>query len=177
MKAERRGAEDRVIVPEGAVTDPLPRTIDHESFTPRLLALLTHALVWRESHELRRQFGVGTNEWRVLSSLAIRPGMTSGDVSGFLDLNKAVVSKSTNVLQQRGFIVLGEGPRGSRPIYLTRAGVKAHDQMLPISVRGQEIILEDISPEDVERLNRVLGEMLKKTRELHRVEVEAGRSV
>ncbi len=171
----RKQGTARLVIPDGAVTEPLEHTLDHENFTPRLMALLTHALVWRESYELRKQFGMGTNEWRVLSSLAINPGYTSGDVAAFLDLNKAVVSKSTNVLLERGLIVLGEGPRGSRPIYLTEAGVEMHDSMLPISVQGQTIILEDIPEADVERLNRVLREMLKKTRELHRVEVAAER--
>ncbi|UOQ57387.1 MarR family winged helix-turn-helix transcriptional regulator [Leucobacter allii] len=175
MVTRRKPAAARQGVPAGAITEPLERTLDHESFTPRLMALLTHALVWRESYELRKQFGMGTNEWRVLSSLAVHPGLTSGDVAAFLDLNKAMVSRSTNVLLAEGLIVLGEGPRGSRPIYLTEAGARMHDRMLPISVQGQSIILEDIPPEDVEQLNSVLREMLKKTRELHRVEVAAER--
>lgn len=172
---DKRTDEQRVMIPPGALVAPLEQSIDPDSFTPRLLALLSNALVWRESHELRRQFNLGTNEWRVLSSLALKPGYTSGDVAAFLELNKAVVSKSTNVLLARGLIVLGEGPRGSRPMYLTTEGAEMHDRMLPISTRGQEIILEDIPEADVARLNHVLREMLKKTRELHRVEVEAGR--
>ena len=56
------------------VTEPLSNAIDPDHFTPRLLALLSNALVWRESHELRRRFGLGTNDWRVISSLALRPG-------------------------------------------------------------------------------------------------------
>ncbi|MFC6355128.1 MarR family transcriptional regulator [Luethyella okanaganae] len=156
-----------------AVTDPLIDTIDPDNFTPRLLALLSNTLVWRESHELRRRFRLGTNDWRVISALAIRPGASATEVSDFLGLNKAVVSKSVNTLLRRDLVLLVDGPRGSRPMYLTRTGAEMHDAMLPISLRGQEIILADLSEDDVDRLNRLLRRMLEKTRELQTLENEA----
>jgi hypothetical protein len=41
-----------------------------------------------------------------------------------------------------------------------------HDAMLPISMRGQEIILADLSAEDVTRLNELLRRLLAHVREL-----------
>ncbi|MDX2378104.1 MarR family winged helix-turn-helix transcriptional regulator [Microbacterium sp. LRZ72] len=163
----------RPSLPDHAVTEPLETTIDPESFTPRLLALLSNALVWRESHEMRRRFGLGTNDWRVISALAMRPGQSATEASEFLGLNKAVTSKSVNTLVARELVVLVDGPRGSRPMYLTPAGAEMHDEMLPISVRGQEIILADLTEDDVEALNRLLRRMLEHTRELQMLENEA----
>ncbi|MFH8251138.1 MarR family winged helix-turn-helix transcriptional regulator [Microbacterium sp. B2969] len=156
------------------ITEPLRDIIDPENFTPRLLALLSNALVWRESHELRRRYGLGTNDWRVISALAFRPGLAATDVSEFIGVNKAVVSKSVSALAGRGLIVLLDGPRGSRPMYLTRAGAEMHDLMLPISMRGQEIVLAHFSPIEIERLNDLLRRMLDETRELQTLESEAG---
>lgn len=156
--------------PADAVTTPLDQTIDSDNFTPRLLALLSNALVWRESTELRRQFGLGTNDWRVISALASRPGTSASEVSDFLGLNKAVTSKSVNTLAKRGLIVLTDGPRGSRPMYLTVAGAEAHAGMLPISLRGQEIIHAGLSPDEIERFNAMLRLMLENTRDLQTVE-------
>jgi DNA-binding MarR family transcriptional regulator len=156
------------------ITEPLENTIDPENFTPRLLALLSNALVWRESHELRRRFGLGTNDWRVISAVAMRPGMAATDVSEFIGVNKAVVSKSVNTLVARDLIVLLDGPRGSRPMYLTRTGAEIHDGMLPISMRGQEIVLAHLTPTEIERLNELLRRMLDETRELQTLESEAG---
>jgi DNA-binding MarR family transcriptional regulator len=150
--------------PDGAVTEPLDDAISSEDFTPRLLALLSNALVWRESHELRRRFGLGTNDWRVISALAIRPGTSATDVSEFLGVNKAVVSKSMNTLLDRELILLSDGPRGSRPMYLSAAGAEMHRQMRPISLRGQEIILEGIPQREVDRLNAMLRDMLARIR-------------
>lgn len=160
----------RNAVPRNAVAEPLAEVVDPENFTPRLLALLSNALVWRESHELRRRFGLGTNEWRVISTLAIRPGLASSEISEFLALNKALVSKSVSTLADRELIVLSDGPRGSRPIYLTPAGAEMHDLMLPISLRGQEIILAELSDDDVQELNELLRRMLHRTRGLQVLE-------
>lgn len=161
---------ERPALPADAVVQPLADIIDPDNFTPRLLALLSNALVWRESHELRRRFGLGTNDWRIISALAIRPGASATEVSEFLGLNKAVISKAVVKLVDQDLVLLVDGPRGSRPMYLTGAGARMHDAMLPISMRGQEIILADLSPDDVERLNSLLRRMLEKTRELQMLE-------
>lgn len=160
--AQRRAHDTRAS--ERVVTEHLPHAIDPENFTPRLLTLLSNALVWRESAELRAKFALGTNEFRVVSAVAIRPGVSATEISDFLGLNKAVVSKSVNVLLDRDLIVISDGPRGSRPLYLTDDGADMHDAMLPVSMRGQEIILDGLDPEIVEDLNRILRDMLTKLR-------------
>ncbi|MDQ0260404.1 MarR family winged helix-turn-helix transcriptional regulator [Sinomonas atrocyanea] len=162
---DQRDGSPSALVPDGAVGEPLEVSVDPEEFTPRLLALLSNALVWRESRELRQRFSLGTNEWRVLSSLASRPGMSATEVSEFLDMNKAVVSKSVNVLVERGLVVLSDGPRGSRPLYLTQAGARMHDGMLPISMRGQEIILGQLSERESKQFNALLRGMLVRLKE------------
>ncbi|WP_159500446.1 MarR family winged helix-turn-helix transcriptional regulator [Microbacterium sp. 18062] len=147
------------------VTHPLDETIDPENFTPRLLALLSNALVWRESHELRRRFGLGTNDWRVVSALALRPGASATEVSDFIGVNKAVVSKSVTTLTAHELIVLVDGPRGSRPMYLTTTGAQMHRDMLPVSLSGQDIILGGMTPEQITSLNMLLRGMIDRVRD------------
>ncbi len=149
-----------------AVTEPLERIIDPEHFTPRLVSILSNALVSRESAELRSRFSLGTNDWRVMSALATKPGATAKDVSEFLILNPALISRSVSTLVTRGLIVLSDGPRGSRPMYLTPEGATMHDDMLPVSLRGQEIVLEGFTRDEVALLNDLLRRMLRKAPEL-----------
>lgn len=150
--------------PDGAITAPLDDALSPDDFTPRLLALLSNALVWRESHELRRRFGLGTNDWRVISALAVRPGTSATDIGDFLGVNKAVVSKSVNLLLDRGLILVSDGPRGSRPLFLSEPGAQMHRLMLPISMRGQEIILEGMTGAEIDVLNARLRDMLDRVR-------------
>lgn len=151
--------------------EPLSDVIDSDSFTPRLLALVSNALVWRESLLLRREFTLGTNDWRVISALAIRPGAASTEIADFVGMNKAIVSRATNTLIARELIVPaeGQGPRGSRPLYLTRAGAEMHDLMKPISLKGEEIILSDLSNDEIAQLKALLARLLLKTPELSSV--------
>lgn len=150
---------------EDLVGEQMAHIIDPDNFTPRLLALLSNALVWRESTELRRNFSLGTNDWRILSAVATLPGATASEITEFLPLNKAMVSKSVNTLVGRDLVALVDGPRGSRKIFLTQDGARMHEQMLPISLKGQEIIHADLAPEEIELVNRYLRGMIKNLRQ------------
>ncbi|WP_129662854.1 MarR family winged helix-turn-helix transcriptional regulator [Phytoactinopolyspora endophytica] len=162
-KASRGSVRKKDAPPPNAVTEPVP-TIDPEKFIPRLLALVSNALVWRESSLVRQHMGLGTNDWRVLSSLALYPGASATEVSEFVGLNKAVISKSVTVLVSRGLVVLSDGPRGSRPMYLTRAGVETHDAIYPLSVSGQDIITDGLTEEEISEFTETLRGMMARIR-------------
>jgi DNA-binding MarR family transcriptional regulator len=153
-------------LPPNAIAEPLPDVIDSNEFTPRLISLLSNSLVWRESSILRARFGLGTNDWRVIAALAVRPGATASEISEFLAMNKAIISKSVGVLTDRGLIVQVEDTGRSRQLFLTPEGAEMHDAMLPISLRGQEIILADLTDEEVAQLNQLLRRLLARAPEL-----------
>ncbi|GGA69488.1 hypothetical protein GCM10011490_20150 [Pseudoclavibacter endophyticus] len=152
-------------VPADALTEPLAATIDPDDFMPRLVALLSNKLVWRESRLLRERFDLGTNDWRVISALAIRPGFSLTEIADFIAVNKAIISKSVTTLIARGFIVVSHAPGRSRPLYLTPAGADMHDRMLPLSLSGQDFVLDGIDVERVADLNALLRELLARTDE------------
>jgi DNA-binding MarR family transcriptional regulator len=152
--------------PADAVLAPLAIVIDSENFTPRLLSLLSNVLVARESRDLRARFNLGTNDWRVLSALGMRPGSTASEICEFIAVNKAIVSKSVGLLTDRGLIVQAEEGGRSRQLFLTAAGAEMHDAMLPISMRGQDIILADLSAAEVAQLNHLLHRLLAHVSEL-----------
>lgn len=148
------------------VTESLPELIDSDAFTPRLLMLLSNALVWRESLLLRQEFNLGTNDWRVISALATTPGSSATDVSEFLAMNKAMVSKAVNALIDRDLIAASDGPRGSLHLYLTPNGASMHDKMLPISLAGEEIILSRLSDQEQVQLRKLLTKMMQEIPDL-----------
>ena len=150
----------------GVITEPLPIVIEPDYFTPRLLLLLSNALVWRESALLRQSFGLGTNDWRVIATLATNPGSTATEITEFLDANKAVVSKAVNALLDRKLIASSDGPRGSRHLFLTAAGAEMHDKMLPISMEGEEVLISALTPREVKQLHAILDKMMAKRLEL-----------
>ncbi|MGO2110362.1 MAG: MarR family winged helix-turn-helix transcriptional regulator [Pseudoclavibacter sp.] len=150
-------------IPPGALTEPIAETIDPDDFMPRLVALLSNKLVWRESRLLRARFDLGTNDWRVISALALRPGSSLTTIAEYIAVNKAIISKSVTTLIARDLVVGSDAPGRSRPLYLTAAGADMHDRMLPLSLSGQEYVLEGLATERVTDLNTLLRELLART--------------
>jgi len=70
------------------------------------------------------------------------------------------VSKAVNVLITRSLIASTEGPRGSRHLFLTAAGVDMHNRMLPISLAGEDILLANLSEDEVSQLRVLLGKLM-----------------
>ena len=157
---------------QGLVTEPLEQTVDRDSYTPALLSLLSNMLVWGGSRIFRHLHGLGTNEWRVLSALANRPGSTASDVSDVLGMNKAICSKSVNTLLDRELIAQLNGARGFRHLYLTPRGASVHDDCLAVALKRQEILLDPLSPAEVAQLNALLVRMLGSSASLERFERE-----
>ena len=76
-------------------------------------------------------------------------------------VNKAVVSKSVSVLVDRALVALLEGPRGSRPMYLTRAGAEMHVHIERI-VRAEQVLAQQAGGiRLVDRLLQILRRLLE----------------
>lgn len=145
---------------KGLIVDPLPTTIDRDTYTPALLGLLSNLLVWGGSRVFHHLHGVGTNEWRLISALGNHPGATAAELCGILGINKSVASKSVNALLDRGMIEQLNGPRGSRFLYLTPEGAIVHDDFMPVALERQAILHESLSVDEVRQLNALLIRML-----------------
>lgn len=152
---------------QDVITQPLPTAFDPDHYTPRLLALCSNALILAQSQAFRQQFGMGTNEWRVLAALAASPGQSAKEISDSLSISKGLMSPSVNALAARGLLVLVDGPRGSRPMYLTEEGARAYDTMAPIARRGQELIERLLPPPEVDALNALLVRVTEQARRLN----------
>lgn len=155
-------AEKVDAAPDSAVTRPLA-SLDPDEFMPRLVALLSNKLVWRESRLLRKHFDLGTNDWRVISALAVKPGATLTEVAEFIAVNKAIISKSVTNLLRRELLVGSDAPGRSRPLYLTEAGAELHGRMLPYSKSGEDFVLAHLDEEDAGHLNTILRHLLART--------------
>jgi hypothetical protein len=53
-------------------------------------------------------------------------------------------------------------------MYLTSEGAALHDRMVPIAMKGQQLIDEELSPEERERLNALLRTLTARAQSLNR---------
>ncbi|WP_172978226.1 MarR family winged helix-turn-helix transcriptional regulator [Microbacterium sp. SYP-A9085] len=154
----------------GLSTTVLPNAIDRDEHTPAIVNLLANTLTWGQSKVFRQLFGLGTNEWRVLSALTKYPGATASQLCAVSAMNKSVVSKAVGVLLDRGLIGQLEGTRRSQYLYLTHDGVLMHDEMATVALEMQAIVHSTLTPEEIVQVNKLMLKMLSSTSRLHSYE-------
>jgi DNA-binding MarR family transcriptional regulator len=157
---------------EGRVIDRLPDTINRDSYTPALVGLVSNMLVWGGSRVLGHLFGVGTNEWRIISALGNHPGSSASELCEVLGINKSIASISINTLMERRLITGKDGKRGSRLLFLTQAGAEMHIQMMPVAMERQRILHRYLEPDEIQVLNNALLKMLDAKDDLIQYEAE-----
>src|SRR5690554_5859424 len=73
-------------------------TIDAANYIPYHLSVVNNGLSWGASRLYLKMFGVGINEWRVLSALTNEPGIMASRIVEMVALNKSVISRSARAL-------------------------------------------------------------------------------
>jgi DNA-binding MarR family transcriptional regulator len=105
-----------------------------------------------------RRFGVGVGEWRVLSMLAVEPGIRAARICAVVALDKGAVSRSLKRLVALGCVagaVDGGDPRARR-WRLTEAGRALHDRILEVALERERRLIDGADPDDVEAFLRVM---------------------
>src|SRR5580693_6797236 len=85
------------------------------------LLRLSNTLALYSSRRYRQQFGVTLPEWRVMSIIASRDGITARDISRALATDKAWVGLSVKALARRGYLTRSSDEKDTRrmPLSLT----------------------------------------------------------
>ncbi|MGY1823080.1 MarR family winged helix-turn-helix transcriptional regulator [Geodermatophilus sp. SYSU D00079] len=134
---------------------PVPQRIDRERYAPYHLAVIANVLSSSTSQVYLREFGIGVNDWRVLSHLALEPGCTAQTVSNELKVDKSVVSRSVRTLVDRGLVGVEATP-GFRRLYLTEAGVQLHKRVVPVALQRERLLLTGLDDAEVAQLLSLL---------------------
>jgi DNA-binding MarR family transcriptional regulator len=134
------------------------RSVGRDDYAPAYLSLISNALSWGGSRLFLRRFGVGINEWRVLSAVVNAPGSTATSVGEVLGLNKSVVSRSIQLLQTRDLVTIDTAD-GRRGLWLTQVGHELHDRLMVIALKREEILLSGFSQEEKVQLLALLRRM------------------
>jgi DNA-binding MarR family transcriptional regulator len=122
----------------------LSRSVTRDTHAPAYLSLISNALCWGGSRIFLREFGVGTNEWRVMSAVVSEPGSTARGICDVVGLNKAVVSRSVRLLHERGYLSI-DTERGRRRVFPTNAGERLHDHMMDIALSREDLLFTGFS--------------------------------
>jgi DNA-binding MarR family transcriptional regulator len=132
----------------------LPRPVlDLENYVPNYLTQSVNKWAHSSSRIYLAKFGVGINEWRVMTLLAIEPGISANRISAIMGVDKALVSRSIRMLEERNFAARDmPSGRGLRPVTLTSAGLNLHNQILKLALRREKQLLAGFSGPEVKTL-------------------------
>lgn len=135
--------------------------LDLERYVPALLTFLANKLTATASARYRREFGVGIIDWRVMSLLAIEPGIPASRICKVIGLDKAPVSRSIAVLAGQGLAVVkaDDGDARRRLVTLSREGRALHDRILAVALERERRLLSCLDPAEADALIGLLNRL------------------
>lgn len=153
----KRPAASRPAKPKGAKAD---QTLDLERYVPAFITFIGNKLSRSATVFYQKQFGVNVTEWRIISLLAIEPGIPASRICHVIGFDKGPVSRTLTLMQERGLIVIKTDPRDGRThsISLTPKGKATHDAVLVAALERERRLLSCL--EDKER--EVLIDLLRR---------------
>lgn len=141
--------------------DVAPLVLDLERYVPALLVFLANKLTAGASTLLRRHFSVGTTEWRIMALLAVEPWITANRVCKVIGFDKAAVSRSVAVLQDKALVLSRPHASDSRSqeLALSKGGWRLHDRIILVSLEREERLLSGLKPAEREQLIALLNRL------------------
>lgn len=126
---------------------------------PALLTWINNKFSADASRLFRRKFGIGIADWRVIAFLGVHSIGTSAEMSEFLGMDKAAVSRCAAFLQERGLIRVYERNGRSVSFCLSEAGNTLYRRMLKIAFDREARLMTGLKPEEIELLLRLLNRL------------------
>jgi DNA-binding MarR family transcriptional regulator len=134
------------------------RVVNIDGYIPYFLTAVNNALSRGASARYVRDFGVGIGEWRVMSMLAIEPGIAAARICAVVAMDKGAVSRALCRLETLKLLRTTHSksdPR-RRSLSLTRAGYDLHDKILGAALEREAALTGGVDPDDLEAFLRVM---------------------
>jgi DNA-binding MarR family transcriptional regulator len=102
--------------------------------------------------------GISVPQWRVISVIGSRPGISFGSLVGILEIDKGWISRTLTALQKDGLVTSEVDPEDKRQftLFLTHAGQELHLKGSRISRRRQRQLASGFSSEEYKTLKLLL---------------------
>ena len=138
-------------------------TLDLNRYVPAFVTFIANKLSNSATALYQRNFGVNVTEWRIMSLLAIEPGIPASRICNVIGFDKGPVSRNLSMLQKRGLVVIRTAPDDGRThaISLTARGRAVHDKVIVAALERERRLLSCLSEDEQE----VLIDLLRRLHE------------
>jgi DNA-binding MarR family transcriptional regulator len=133
-------------------------TLDLDRYVPAFVTFIANKLSNSATVLYQRNFGVNVTEWRIMSLLAIEPGIQASRICHVIGFNKGPVSRTLSTMQKRGLIAIRTAPDDGRShsISLTARGRATHDKVIVAALDRERRLLSCLNQDEREALIALL---------------------
>lgn len=135
--------------------------LDLGRYVPGLLTHLANKLSRSASALYGREFGVNVTEWRIMSQLAIEPGIAASRICQVIGFDKGSVSRSLATMERKGILAIRVDRADARRhvIDLTENGRALHDRIIAVALERERRLLACLSAGEREQLVALLNRL------------------
>jgi DNA-binding MarR family transcriptional regulator len=139
------------------------QTLDLERYVPAFITFIANKLSNSATVFYQKNFGVNVTEWRIMSLLAIEPGIPASRICHVIGFDKGPVSRTLAALQKRGLLAIRTDPNDGRShsISLTPRGRATHDKIIVAALERERRLLSCLDEKEQE----VLIDLLRRLHE------------
>jgi DNA-binding MarR family transcriptional regulator len=137
---------------ESADVDP---TLRLDQYLPYRLSVAANQVSRLVARAYEDRFGITIPQWRILANLAEHGPLTPLQVGKRTVMDKVTVSRAAHGLVQRGLLERRENGKDGRSHILAMApeGEALYAHVAPLAKKFERALLDQWSPEDVDRLH------------------------
>jgi DNA-binding MarR family transcriptional regulator len=130
------------------------QTLDLERYVPAFVTFIANKLSRSATVFYQRSFGVNVTEWRIMSLLAIEPGIPASRICYVIGFDKGPVSRTLALMQKRGLVAIRTDPQDGRShsISLTPKGRQVHDKVIGAALERERQLLACLRKDEREVL-------------------------
>jgi DNA-binding MarR family transcriptional regulator len=148
-----------------AATSETGPLLDLDRYVPAFITFIANKLSNSATAYYQRNFGVNVTDWRIMSLLAIEPGIPASRICHVIGFDKGPVSRTLSVLQKRGLVTIRTAPDDGRThsISLTAKGRATHDKVIVAALERERRLLSVLKKDErevlIDLLRRVHGNL------------------
>ena len=146
-------------------TDDTGLLLDLERYVPAFITFIANKLSNSATVFYQKNFGVNVTEWRIMSLLAIEPGIPASRICHVIGFDKGPVSRTLSLLQKSGLVTIRTSPDDGRThsISLTAKGRATHDKVIVAALERERRLLSVLRKDErevlIDLLRRVHGNL------------------
>ncbi len=132
-----------------------------ERFLPHRLSVLSNTVSRAIAGVYAQRYGLSVHEWRVIAVLEYFPSASSSDLSEKTGMDSVAVSRAVSQLVRAGLITRrASGADRRRTILdLSERGQQVYDEITPVALRYEEMLLQGLDPDERERFNELITKL------------------